>query len=125
MPSSISTKMPKSAMLRTRPVTTVPGGYFSLSEANGFGSSCFMPRLMRFCVGSMSSTTASTVSPMASIFDGCLTLRVHDISEHHGARRVLLLGVGPRVFHHLLEAQGHALGLGVELQHLHADVVAD
>ena len=80
MPSSISTKMPKSAMLRTTPLTTVPGGYFSLSDANGFGSSCFMPRLMRFCRGSTSSTTASTVSPMASTFDGCLTRLVQDIS---------------------------------------------
>ena len=81
MPSSISTKMPKSAMLRTTPLTTVPGGYFSLSDANGFGSSCLMPRLIRFWRGSMSSTTASTVSPTATTFDGCLTRRVHDISE--------------------------------------------
>src|SRR3977135_1614455 len=58
MPSSLSTKMPKSAMLRTMPFTTVPGGYFSLSDANGLGSSCFMPRLMRFWRGSMSSTSA-------------------------------------------------------------------
>ena len=81
MPSSISTKMPKSAMLRTLPFTTVPGGYFSLSDSYGFGSSCFMPSEIRFCFGSMSSTTASTMSPTATIFDGCLTRRVHDISE--------------------------------------------
>ena len=37
----------------------------------------------------------------------------------------LLLGVGPGVLHHLLEAQRDALGLGVELEHLDPDVVAD
>ena len=81
MPSSISTKMPKSAMLRTWPLTTVPGGYFSVSCSYGFGSSCFMPSEMRFCLTSTSSTTASTMSPTATIFDGCFTRRVHDISE--------------------------------------------
>ena len=81
MPSSISTKMPKSAMLRTSPLTTVPGGYFSVSDSYGFGSSCFMPRLMRFWRGSTSSTTASTVSPTSTTFDGCLTRLVQDISE--------------------------------------------
>src|SRR5678816_1072560 len=81
IPSSISTKMPKSAMLRTLPRTTVPGGYLEVSASYGFGSSCFMPSEMRLFLTSMSSTTASTVSPTATILDGCLTRRVHDISE--------------------------------------------
>src|SRR6266403_3231338 len=42
-PSSISTKAPNSAMLRTFPVTTVPMGYFSAVCIHGSGSACFMP----------------------------------------------------------------------------------
>jgi hypothetical protein len=42
-----------------------------------------------------------------------------------GAGRVLLLGVRPGILADLLEAQRDALGLGVELQHLDAHVVAD
>ena len=58
----------------------MPGGYFSVSCSYGFGSSCFMPSEIRFCLTSTSSTTASTMSPTATILDGCLTRRVHDIS---------------------------------------------
>src|SRR5205814_4385253 len=38
---------------------------------------------------------------------------------------VLLRRAAPRVFADLLQTQRDALGVGVELQHLHADVVAD
>jgi hypothetical protein len=41
------------------------------------------------------------------------------------ARRVGLLGAVPGIFHGLLEAQGDALGLGVVLEHLDGDLVAD
>src|SRR6185436_17047164 len=41
------------------------------------------------------------------------------------ARHVLLGGAAPRILGDLLEAEADALGVGVELEHLHADVVAD
>ena len=80
MPSCTPTKMPKSVTLRTWPRMTDPIGYCSSSSVHGFGSVCFMPRLMRFAFPSTSSTTAWTWSPMAMTFDGCLTRLVQLIS---------------------------------------------
>src|SRR6266478_3265257 len=44
-PSSISTKAPNSAILRTFPVTTVPTGYFSATCSHGSGNACFDRRV--------------------------------------------------------------------------------
>src|ERR1039457_2982012 len=57
--------------------------------------------------------------------EGAVVLERNHLATHHGSRRVLGLGVGPRIFHHLLEAERHALSLGVELEHLHADMVTN
>ena len=153
MPSSISTKMPKSAMLRTLPLH------------DGARRVLLRERLVRVRLellhaerdavlldGSMSSTTASTMSPTATIFDGCLTRRVHDISRDVDealdallelderavvlerddlalARRCRACTSRPRGVHgssrDLLETERDALGLGVELEHLDANVIAD
>src|SRR5262249_51737630 len=51
MPSSISTKTPKSAMLRTWPLTTVPGGYFSVSCSYGLGSELFLAERVPVLLG--------------------------------------------------------------------------
>src|SRR5207245_6577771 len=90
MPSCTPTKMPKSVTLRTWPRMTDPIGYCSSSSVQGFGSICFMPRLMRFALPSTSSTTAATWSPIDIPLDGCFTHIVQLIEllwsyiEQHG-----------------------------------------
>jgi len=81
MPSSTPTKMPKSVTLRTSPRMTEPMGYLSSSRVQGLASICFMPRLIRLALGSMSSTTASTSSAWLTSLEGCLTRLVQLISE--------------------------------------------
>src|SRR6185436_19987388 len=54
-----------------------------------------------------------------------VVLQRDDLAAHDGAGRVLRLRVRPRILADLLEAQGDPLGVGVELQHLHAHVIAD
>src|SRR5690606_29525211 len=49
----------------------------------------------------------------------------HDLALDALADRVLVRRVDPRIRLDLLEAQRHALGLGVELQHLDLELVAD
>ena len=49
----------------------------------------------------------------------------HDLAVDLLARRVRLFGVAPRVFLGLLEAEADALGLGVVLEDLDGDLVAD
>jgi hypothetical protein len=66
-----------------------------------------------------------TLDALLDLDEGAVVLERHDLAAHHGSGRVLHLGVGPRIFHHLLEAKRHALGLGVELEHLDPDMIAD
>jgi hypothetical protein len=49
----------------------------------------------------------------------------HDLAVDLLARRVRLFGVVPRILLRLLEAEGNALGLGVVLEDLDGDLVAD
>ena len=49
----------------------------------------------------------------------------HDLAAHALAERVRLLGVVPRIFLGLLQAEADALGLGVVLEDLDGDLVAD
>ncbi len=80
MPGSISTNAPKLVRLRTLPLIRVPTGYLSGSTIHGSCSVCFMPSEIFSSVSSTLSTTASMVSPMETILDGCRTLRVQHIS---------------------------------------------
>ena len=81
IPSSTSMKAPKSVRFLTLPVMRSPSWYRSLIICQGFGSVCRRPSDSRRAALSTSRTTASTVSPTARTFEGCLTLLVHDISE--------------------------------------------
>ena len=81
IPSSISTKAPKLVRLRTRPVSFVPTGYFVSKSSQGFGCSCFSPRDSFWLSLSISRTTASITSSLATTFDGAIFRRVHDISD--------------------------------------------
>ena len=49
----------------------------------------------------------------------------HDLAADRLPERVRLFGVVPRIFLGLLEAEGDALGLGVVLEDLDGDLVAD
>src|SRR6478735_7370796 len=51
--------------------------------------------------------------------------QAHDLAAHALAERVRLFDVVPRIFLGLLHAQADALGLGVVLEHLDGDLVAD
>src|SRR6185369_15902647 len=51
--------------------------------------------------------------------------QAHDLAAHALAEGVRLLDVVPRIFLGLLHAQADALGLGVVLEHLDGDLVAD
>src|SRR5689334_441417 len=57
--------------------------------------------------------------------EGAVVLERDDLAADDRAGHVLLGGAAPRILGDLLEAQRDALGVGVELQHLHAHVVAD
>jgi hypothetical protein len=81
MPSSMPTKMPKSVMFRTLPLTSEPTGYCCSTRSQGLVSSCFMPRLMRLFSMSIPRTLASMVSPTLTSLDGCLTRLFQVISE--------------------------------------------
>src|SRR5690606_36006896 len=50
---------------------------------------------------------------------------IGDLAEQAGAHRVTAGDVLPRILAQLLETQGDALALAVELEHLHFDLVAD
>ena len=81
MPSSSSTKAPNSVMLRTVPVTIMPGWYFSAMAIQGLGVICFMPRLMRRFSESTCRMRASTWSPRLTMPLADLTFLVQLISE--------------------------------------------
>ena len=81
MPASISTKAPNEVRLRTVPASFVPVAYFTGSASHGSSSICFMPSEIFSSFGSTLSTTTSISSAIETTFEGCLTLRVHDISE--------------------------------------------
>ena len=71
-------KAPKSAILATLPVTTVPGAYFSSALSHGFVSSNL--RLSAIFSPSMFLINALTLSPTLRTDLGSSTLP-HDISE--------------------------------------------
>jgi hypothetical protein len=59
------------------------------------------------------------------LHEGAVVGDRHDLAADLLARGVRLFGVVPRIFLGLLEAQGDALGLGVVLEDLDGDLVAD
>ena len=63
--------------------------------------------------------------PSVELDERAVVLERDDLAAHDGARHVLLGRARPRVFADLLETERDALGVGVELEHLHADVIAD
>src|SRR6267154_5445187 len=67
-------------ILRTRPSTVEPMGYFSCRRSHGFDSSCFRPREMRRSLEFTLSTTHSISSPTLTSFEGCFMRLDHDIS---------------------------------------------
>ena len=81
MPLASSTNAPKEVTLVTVPWTTSPIRKKLSISVHGSVASCFMPREMRCCWGSTSSTIASTSSPFLRSSLGWLILRVHDMSE--------------------------------------------
>src|SRR6201997_294405 len=128
MPSSISTKAPKSVRLRTRPSTVMPTGNFSCSESQGFDASWRMPREMRRSVGFTLSTTHSTWSPTLTSFEcdeGSVVGDTDDASGDVRARRITVLGVEPRIGRELLESQRDALFIFVVLENLDLNLIAD
>src|SRR3989338_3686582 len=72
-PGSSSTKAPKSVRFRTFPWTRMPGLYRSSMVAQGSGSTCFIPREMRFVALLTSRTMTSTCSPTLTSLEGGLT----------------------------------------------------
>ena len=81
IPSSTPRKMPKLVTFLTLALILEPVGYFFLRASHGFSSICFMPSEIFLFSMSMSMITASTWSPMETIFEGCLMRRVQLISE--------------------------------------------
>ena len=77
-PGSSSTKAPKSVILATLPVTTLPTAYLLSASFHGFVSSNF--RLSAIFVPSISLIRAFTWSPNLNTFLGFSTCP-HDISE--------------------------------------------
>ena len=65
------------------------------------------------------------LDPLLELDERAVVLERDDLAAHHGAGRVLLLGVRPGILADLLEAEGDALGLGVELEDLDPHVIAD
>ncbi len=63
MPSSTPTKMPKSVMLRTLPLMIGAERVLVLEQRPRVRLELLHAEAMRLAFGSMSSTTASTVSP--------------------------------------------------------------
>ncbi len=59
------------------------------------------------------------------LHEGAVVGQAHHLAADALAQRVSLLDVVPRIFLRLLQTQAHALGLGVVLEHLDGDLVAD
>src|SRR6185369_13807722 len=66
-----------------------------------------------------------TLDALLELDEGAVVLERDDLAAHHGAGHVLLGRAAPRILGDLLEAEADALGVGVELEDLHANVVAD
>src|SRR5208337_4975606 len=59
-------------------------------------------------------------------FNECAVIgQADNLAPHLGLNRVLLLGLGPRIIHKLLESKGHSLAVTVETEDLHLYLVAD
>ena len=128
-----------------------PGLYFSVKSVHGSGSSCLRPRLMRLALRvDLEHLALDLLADLEELrrvldllgpahladVDEALDARLelderavvgdrHDLAADLLARRVRLLGVVPRIFLGLLEAERDALGLGVVLEDLDGDLVAD
>src|SRR5213082_797889 len=136
MPGSISTKAPNEVRLRTLPRRRVPTGYFCGSAIQGSSSVCFMPREIFSSASSTLRTTASIVSPMETILEGCRTLGLElderavvgdrdHLALHARADGILRRHVLPRIGLQLLQAEADALALPVDVEHLDLDLLAD
>ncbi len=66
-----------------------------------------------------------TLDTLFELGEAAVVGEVGDTGVHLGAFRVTILDVDPRIFAQLLQTQGDAVALAVELQHLDGDLVAD
>src|SRR5256885_1564212 len=131
MPSLSSTKAPKEVILVTAPCTTSPMLKNESMSDHGSTASCFMPRLMRSWFESTSSTIRSTSSPFFTTSDGGLELderavghEVDNLAVNFRADGELAVDLVPRVLRGLLEAEGNALFLAIDLDDHDLDFLA-
>src|SRR5438477_478138 len=139
----MSTTAPLASTDFTRPCTTLFFSWLAMKLVNGSPSSCFTPSEIRSRSTSIDSTTASRSSPFLKFFTAsspgvdqaldsafyfheCAVVgEVRDLAEKARALRIAAGNANPRILAELLQAKRDAVFLGVELEHLGGDLVAD